>query len=103
MDIVIDDGSHVNEHVLTSFKVLFPLLKNGGVYVVEDVQTTYDDGYGGDSQDLNNPSTTMNFFKSRTDCVNYEEIINPENKISCFEKQIVSMHFYRKLIFIYKK
>jgi demethylmacrocin O-methyltransferase len=33
-DIVIDDGSHVNGHVRTSFETLFPRLRSGGLYVV---------------------------------------------------------------------
>ena len=41
IDIVIDDGSHRNEHVLEIIRVLFPLLAPGGVYVVEDTQCSY--------------------------------------------------------------
>ena len=33
-DIIIDDGSHVNEHVIKSFNVLFPALRDSGIYVV---------------------------------------------------------------------
>jgi hypothetical protein len=40
-DVVIDDGSHIGRHIVTSFRHLWPLLKPGGVYVVEDLSTTY--------------------------------------------------------------
>jgi hypothetical protein len=41
-DIIIDDGSHVPEHQLKTFYFLFEhLLKNGGVYVIEDVECSY--------------------------------------------------------------
>jgi hypothetical protein len=40
-DIVIDDGSHMWEHQIVSLKTLFPFLKNGGIYVVEDLQTNF--------------------------------------------------------------
>ncbi|SDF81140.1 hypothetical protein SAMN05216553_103396 [Lentzea fradiae] len=33
-DIVIDDGSHLNDHVRTSFHALFPHVRSGGLYVV---------------------------------------------------------------------
>ncbi|MBX9824979.1 MAG: class I SAM-dependent methyltransferase [Xanthobacteraceae bacterium] len=46
-DIVIDDGSHVPQHVTSSFNVLFPRLRNGGLYIVEDVQTTFWPQFGG--------------------------------------------------------
>jgi len=102
IDIVIDDGSHMNEHVIESFKILFPKLKDGGIYVVEDTQTSYWEHYGGDSKDLNNPNTMMNFFKSLTDSLNNQEFIIPNYKQTYFDKKIVSMHFYHNLIFIYK-
>src|SRR5208283_4650918 len=34
-DIIVDDGSHINEHQIISFKTLFPFLKRGGIYVIE--------------------------------------------------------------------
>ncbi len=35
--MIIDDGSHISEHIITSFKTLFPHLKKGGLYFVEDL------------------------------------------------------------------
>ena len=67
IDIVIDDGSHVNEHLLTSFRTLFPLLETDGIYAIEDTQTSYWPDFGGDSYDLNNPSTVMTFLKGLAD------------------------------------
>jgi cephalosporin hydroxylase len=40
-DIILDDGSHIAEHQLASFRLLFPRLKAGGVYVIEDLHTAY--------------------------------------------------------------
>jgi demethylmacrocin O-methyltransferase len=40
-ELIIDDGSHINEHIITTFKHLFPRLKEGGYYVIEDTQTSY--------------------------------------------------------------
>ena len=48
VDVVIDDGSHIAEHQLASFRTLFPLLSNGGVYICEDLHTAYwEDWQGG--------------------------------------------------------
>jgi hypothetical protein len=41
LDVVLDDGSHVAEHVWTSFSTLFPLLSDGGIYIIEDCHTSY--------------------------------------------------------------
>ena len=49
-DIVIDDGSHVARHQRVAFETLFPTLAEGGLYVIEDLQTAYwadyEGGYG---------------------------------------------------------
>lgn len=42
-DVIIDDGSHVPDHQQMTLGVLFPLLKKGGVYFIEDL---YACGYG---------------------------------------------------------
>ena len=39
-DIIIDDGSHHISDQQITFGHLFPLLKNGGLYVVEDLHTS---------------------------------------------------------------
>jgi cephalosporin hydroxylase len=35
-DIILDDGSHTNRDVIKSFELLFPLLNDNGLYIVED-------------------------------------------------------------------
>ena len=39
-DIVVDDGGHVASDQIASFKVLYPLLAENGVYLVEDTHTS---------------------------------------------------------------
>ena len=46
-DIIIDDGSHRNEHIVESYQLLFPTLVPGGIYVAEDVQTSFHPRFGG--------------------------------------------------------
>lgn len=38
-DLIIDDGSHVNIDVIQTFELLFPLMNDKGLYIIED--TTY--------------------------------------------------------------
>jgi hypothetical protein len=40
-DIIIEDGSHQWEHQITTFRTLFPFVKNGGLYIVEDLHTNF--------------------------------------------------------------
>lgn len=44
-DLILDDGSHRNDDVINSFLILFPLLNNKGIYVVEDTITYKSPGY----------------------------------------------------------
>jgi len=42
-DVIIDDGSHVNEFTIKSFNYLFyNHLKNGGLYIIEDLHCTFE-------------------------------------------------------------
>ena len=41
MDVIIDDASHINWHQIQAFELLFPCLRPGGVYIVEDVDSSY--------------------------------------------------------------
>ena len=67
-DMILDDGSHINEHVIFSFKHLWDSIKPGGVYVVEDVCTSYLPYYGGGRY---LEGTMMEYFKGITDEVNF--------------------------------
>ena len=46
-DVVLDDGSHVVAEQLVSFHALFPSLRPGGVYIVEDTHTSLWPAWGG--------------------------------------------------------
>lgn len=60
-DIIIDDGSHQNEHIIESFKYLYPTLAPGGTYLAEDVQTSFFPRRGG-STELTQPNS-VGFFR----------------------------------------
>jgi hypothetical protein len=40
-DFIIDDGSHVPEHQLLTLTKFWPLLRPGGIYIIEDIETSY--------------------------------------------------------------
>jgi hypothetical protein len=102
VDVVIDDGSHINADVIKSFETLFPILRNPGIYAVEDTQTSYWPSYGGSSSDLNDPARIMGYFTRLAHSLNHEEILRKDYSPNDFEMHIVAMHFYHNLILIYK-
>lgn len=37
MDVIIDDGSHIDTNQLATLSNFYPILKDGGIYVIEDI------------------------------------------------------------------
>ncbi len=102
IDIVIDDGSHINEHIIHTFEFLFPKISQKGMYVIEDVQTSYWKSYGGSSDNLNRTDTAMGFFKQLTDGLNHVEYRLENYEPNYFDRNIIAMHFYHNMVFLQK-
>ena len=43
LDFIIDDGSHIQQHMVTSFKILWKSLKVNGIYIIEDIHISFID------------------------------------------------------------
>ena len=99
--VIIDDGSHRPEHIRKSFEVLFPLLADGGIYAIEDVQTSYWPQYGG-AVDRNDPTTTMALVKDLVDGLNYEEFLDEDYQPTYTDTTVVAVHTYHNLVFVEK-
>jgi len=76
-DMIVDDGSHVNSHVLYSFEHLFDSVKSGGVYIIEDAYTSYFnfEPYGG-----GNENTSIEHCKKLVDDINFRGLQYVENQ-----------------------
>jgi demethylmacrocin O-methyltransferase len=98
-DIIIDDGSHLNDHVIKTFHTLFPLMRPGGIYVVEDTQTAYWPTWGGGISDAH---TSMAFLKGLADGLNHVEFPVEDYKPTYFDKNVVEIAFFHNLVFIRK-
>jgi demethylmacrocin O-methyltransferase len=98
-DIIVDDGSHLNKHVLTSFTTLFPYLRVGGIYAIEDLQTSYWPGWGGNLPDRAGATSSLGFLKGLIDGLHYREY---GRAVSYFDENVVSLHFYHNLAYVVK-
>ena len=47
IDILIDDGGHAMEQQINTFEVLFPHIDKRGIYLCEDLHTSYQRSFGG--------------------------------------------------------
>lgn len=99
-DIVLDDGSHVVKHQINSFRILFPLLKNDGIYLCEDTHTSYWSSFGGKLQG----NTFIEFAKNLVDELHYQHIQQGDEKLfPQFRNQIKGIHFYDSMVVFEKR
>lgn len=110
LHIIIDDASHISSKTIRSFELLWPHLAPGGIYVIEDLQTSYDPanyGTGEASYDPDwNPEdpfgltmTAMQFCKRLADEVNAG--LYPEKYRRGFD--VTSVYFEANICVITKK
>ena len=94
-DIVIDDASHINDLTIQTFKIVFPYLKEGAIYVIEDTHTSYwQENFRG-TTDLNSKDTAIGYMTSLVHQLHIES--REQNYFG-----IKSIHFYKQQIFIFK-
>lgn len=96
-DIIIDDGSHIQSHMLKTFKHLYPLLSDNGVYIVEDCHTSYWPRFeGGLDSHLNFVDImSRNVHDVNTKWYNLPKTPNIKN--------LDSIHFYDSMVVFEKK
>lgn len=77
IDIFIDDASHICQGQINTFEVFFPRMRSGGLYIVEDVGTSYRKAYGGG---FKKPGSFIEYCKDIVEIQNYNEwsYISPE-------------------------
>ena len=66
IEIVIDDGSHIAEHQCATFRTLFPLLEDGGLYICEDLHSSYWPYFHGGHR---RPGTFIELIKDMIDSI----------------------------------
>lgn len=96
LDIIIDDGGHTMQQQLVSFHELFPKLKQGGVYLVEDTHTSYFEPYFGG---LRKQGTFIEEAKALVDSL-YNFHLKDKEKIRRDEitKDISCISFYDSIV-----
>lgn len=95
LDILIDDGGHTMEQQKVTFEVLYSKVKSDGVYLCEDIGTSYIPTYGGGHQ---NPESFVEFAKRKADYLNawysQEESLEVDDFTLCTN----SVHFHNGII-----
>jgi len=105
-DIIIDDGSHLSTHQIFTFEHLYPALKDRGIYIIEDVQTSYwSEWEGAPISDPAFEKTCVGYFLNLTKYINHSEFIDRsdiEMRMMELAKSIKQIIFEHNLIIIMK-
>ncbi len=101
-DIVIDDGSHLNPHMIGTFELLFPRLADGAIYVVEDTQTAYWPKFGGHPPGVAGPRSFMDFVRERVDGLSHPEYRWTGYQSTPMDLSIQGIHCYHNMVFFDK-
>lgn len=102
-DIIIDDGSHYAQHIRTSFDTLFGHLNDGGVYVIEDLQTAYYPSFGGSAGEIAEPHTSVGLVKSLLDDLHHQEgEETTAGELTPTQRAVTGVHAYHNIVFIEK-
>ena len=97
LDVVIDDGSHLPADQISSFMLLFPALKDGGVYICEDTHACYMQNYQGNAKAA---GTFIDYAKKLVDSMHHQ--YNGEIERTIFNGNIKCVCFYDSMVVIEK-
>lgn len=101
IDILLDDGGHRMHHQITTFEEMFGAVAPEGVYLVEDVHTSYWPEYGGG---LGNPGSFIEYGKRLIDELNSWHIRErAPTKHGEFAQSAYAITFYDSVIAIEKR
>ena len=104
VDIVIDDGGHTMTQQIVTFEELFPHLQPNGVYLCEDVHTSYLSGFGGA---LRGSGTFMERMKGLVDRLHgwwhATPGADPGLQVDDFTRSAFAVHFYDSVVVIEKR
>lgn len=100
IDILIDDGGHEMQQQIISFEELFDHIKDNGIYLCEDLHTSYWAEYGGGYK---KEGTFIEYSKNFIDYLNAYHSKEDALKISKFTESVDSIHYYDSVLVIEKR
>lgn len=101
VDIIIDDGGHTMLQQLTTFEETYSCVRPGGVYLAEDLHTSYWTEFGGG---LRKRDTFIEKAKELVDQLHAWHSRDAESlKVDDFTKTTPSIHFYDSIVVFEKQ
>jgi len=100
IDILIDDGGHGMIQQIVSYEELFDYVKENGVYLCEDLHTSYWIRFGGGYK---RKGTFIEYSKNFIDHINAYHSEQKGLAVTKFTDSVDSLHFYDSILVIEKK
>lgn len=100
LDILLDDGGHGMKMQIVTFEELFDHIKDDGVYLCEDIHTSYSPRY---DAGYKHPESFIEYSKNFVDYINAFHSEDRTLKPNKFTKSAFSVHFYDKVVAVEKR
>ena len=101
IDILIDDGGHEMEQQIRTFEELFPFIDKHGVYLCEDMHTSYWPEWGGGYK---RRGTFVEYSKNFIDSINaWHSAQRRRLNVTDFTRSVQSLHYYDSVLVIEKR
>lgn len=101
IDILIDDGGHTMRQQISTFEEVFPAVQANGVYLIEDLHTSYWKNWGGGYK---KPGSFIEYSKNFIDKLNAWHSQEPARlDVSDFTRSVASIHYYDSVLVLEKK
>lgn len=101
VDIVIDDGGHLMQQQITSFEELYPHLQPQGIYLCEDIHTSFVPDYGGGYR---REGTFLEYGKGLIDRLHAWYSHEPERfAVDKLTRSTYALHFYDSVLVVEKR
>lgn len=100
VDILIDDGGHTMRQQNVTFDELFEHVKENGVYLCEDLHTSYHKSYGGGYRRM---GTFIQKSKRFIDYLNAYHSRESFFRVNSFTRSVHSLHYYDSMLIIEKQ
>lgn len=98
VDIVLDDGSHVSSHIRASLDTLYPLLSDGGLYMIEDLHASYWRYFGGGYR---RPGSFLEVVKTMIDDIHHW-YHDQGQRIAATAGHLGALHIYDSMVVLEK-
>lgn len=101
LDILIDDGGHTMIQQIVTFEEMFNHIKEDGIYLCEDIHTSYIDAFHGGYK---KKSTFVEYSKNFIDYINaWHSESKSTFSVTDFTRSVYGLHFYTGMVLIEKR